>query len=154
MSNTQSNTMPKGVVIFALSIITVLVIVGMVMFVSMINIKIQENAFLETAVAVDARCQNVKIVNESNPDVTNYTKKYYADITYEYNNVKYHKEQMYIDKEVANGDIVLLYIDPQNPDNAKQKVDTFTYVIGAISGILMVIAGIVFAVLLIKQARK
>ncbi len=76
------------------------------------------NDFMSDAVMVTAKCSNVRAEHSSRYN------EYYADISYEYNGTVYRGSQVRIGQMVSEGDVISIYVYPNDPSNIRRSDNT------------------------------
>lgn len=143
------NTMPKWMIIFPLFFL----IVGALIIAGIIHEKTESDRFMTTAVPVDATCMEVWEETSIDSDGDR-TTSYYATVHYEYNGVSYKQDHVSISEWESAGSVITLYLDPNNPADARQPMTAFDFtILLAVIGFFELIA-LIITILFVKWSRK
>ena len=127
-----------------------LMIAGLIVTLFTIYQKGENDRFMEQAVSVYATC--TKVWSEK-AGVDN-TEKNYAGVMYDYAGAVYYAERVIVPEKTYVGDIITVYINPENPEELRQKyqeqdINGFIFIGAA----LIILSLLLSSVVLIRRRK-
>ena len=146
---TDNTPIPKWIFIFP----ALFVPVAVILIIGMTCSKLENDKFMETAVAVRATCTEVREAKSRNSE-GHESIIYLADVRYEYNGVSYEQHDIHVDKDTRVGDVITIAVDPNDPFDAHQPVSNREYLLLCIGIAIMTVVVIIITVVVAMRNRK
>ena len=131
----------------------IFMIIGLVIIFFAFKMKADNDDFMKTAVPVSAECTRVWVTSSTDDDGDT-TYYYHADVDYEYDNIPYHAYDISVDRNTSEGDLIRLYINPDNPNDARQEYTQGEFISMAIFGGLFSFIGLLVIIILLNAFKK
>lgn len=150
----SSKSVRKMVIIIVIIAITVFSILNGIHIFPAIFTKLDNDKFMETAVAAEGECTYVRVEKVHRDRTTRYT--YYARISYNYNGQNYVSQELIIPNGIAKGEKYTVYIDPQKPVDSRipyvlNMFDVYTY---SVSMVVELVIGIAIIIVTIRSGKN
>ncbi len=145
----NSNRMPKFFMILPL----LFIIAGSVALIFVVRDKLESDKFMQTAVPVNASCTEIWETTSTDSDGDT-TTSYHANIRYEYNGALYTAKDMSVSSADHIGSVITVYIDPANPQDARQPMGNGAFIAVVIALGVFIVVGIAIMVFFVKHMRK
>jgi len=131
----------------------IFMIIGLVLVFFAFKSKNENDKFMETAEPVLAKCTRVWMTSSTDDDGDT-TYYYHADVDYEYDNIPYHAYDISVDGSTSEGDTIMIYINPDNPNDARQEYTQGDFISMAVFGGLFAFIGFVGIIILLWSFKK
>ncbi len=125
--------------------------VGIWLVISVNHTKQANDQYMETAVAVDATCTKVWSKRSGGKHKTT---RYYASAAYSYESKSYECDKIRVNHKTKVGDVITVYIQPDNPSQWTTGYTTSEYVFSLIfSGSAILVGGIILLSVITNHAK-
>ena len=138
---------------FVVIIPLIFVIIGLVMTFFAFKMKADNENFMKTAVEVPATCTNVWFTTSTDDDGDT-TYSYHADVEYEYEGTKYTAKDMGVTEDTVTGNVIRVYIDPNNPSDARYEYGAVEFTLQLVIGIIMTVIGLAVTIGFLTAIKK
>lgn len=131
----------------------IFMIIGLVLMFFAFKAKSDNDNFMKTAVSVSAECTRVWMTTSTDDDGDT-TYYYHADVAYEYDNIPYHAYDVNVDERTSEGDLIRLYINPDNPNDARQEYTQGEFIAEMVFGGLFTFIALLAIIILLQAFKK
>lgn len=131
----------------------IFVIIGLTLVFFAFKQKNDNDNFMKTAVPISAECTRVWVTSSTDDDGDT-TYYYHADVEYEYDGIKYYKNDISVDDDTRKGDTVNVYINPSHPTDVRQEYTKVEFIYQLIMGGIIAVVGLVSATAILVSFRN